>query len=344
MARIPDKRDLRAYNPILSDFVSALMQERGEYIAGRLFDVAQTERTGQIWLKSPLAGITGHDQIETRRAPGTGFKRVEGTAPSLASFELEDHGLEYSMPVEYQDDAQLPYDILQDEVEDLVDFMLGKRELTAADFVCDNSRFVTTNIGSTSVLWTAPGGNPMLDLDNLAQRCEIAGQNGRPDTLLFGGDSGWAFSQSSKLISDLAVTRDKTGSIPWPELQMKLSNKYGIAPERVFWAKALRNEAAPGLAQSNAYIWPDFVAMGRMGGASPVSIRGGVRVKGSAALWCRRKPAGHLPMTAGQDADGIWVSTYWDEPTKSTIARVELEESLCPIRNTPVQLLEDVAA
>lgn len=344
MARIPDKRDLRAYNPVLSDFVSALVQDRSNYIASKLFDEIQTERTGQVWLKSTLAGISGHDQIETRRAPGSGFVRVEGTAPSLASFELEDDGLEYPLPVEYQDDSQLPYGLLQSEVEDLVDFMLGKREIRAAAYLCDNTRFTTVNIGSTSVRWTAPGANPMADLDALAKRVEIAGQNGRPDTLIFGGNPGWALSQNSRLISDLAVTRDKTGSIPWPELAMKLGDKYGIAPERVFWAKALRNEADLGLDQSNAYIWGDYVAMGRMGGASPVEIRGGVRVKGSAAMWARRKPAGHLPMTAGQDATGIWVSTYWDEAVKSTIARVELEESLVPIRNTPVQLLEDVEA
>ena len=225
-----------------------------------------------------------------------------------------------------------------------MDFMLGAREITCADFVCDDTRFVTTDIGSTSIRWNAgPNANPMADLDALAKRVEIAGQNGRPDTLVFGGESGWSLSQSSKLISDLAVTRDKTGSIPWPELQVKLGDKYGIAPERVFWAKALRNESDIGLDQANAYIWPDFVAMGRMGGAAPVEVRNGVRVKGSAAFWGRRKPAGHLPMTAGLDAGGIWVSIWWDESVKSTIARVELEEALCPIRNAPVQLLKDVA-
>lgn len=343
MARIPDKRDLRAYNPVLSDFVSALVQDRKSFIAASLFDEIRTERTGQVWLKSPLAGITGHDQIDTRRAPGDGFARIEGTAPSLGSWELEDHGLEYSLPIEYEDDSQLPYPLLQSEVEDIVDFMLGKREILTAGFVCDDTRFVTTDIGATSVRWNAgPNSNPMGDLDALAKRCELSGQNGPVDTLIFGAEPGWSLSDNARILSDLAVTRDRTGRIPWPELQMKLGDKYGIAPERVFWAKALRNEAALGLAQSNGYIWGDFVAMGRMGGANPVEIRGGARVKGSAAFWARRKPASRLPLTAGADATGVWVSTWWDEATKSTIARVELEESLVPIRNTPVQLLKDL--
>lgn len=343
MALIPETKDLRIVNPFLTDYVSALVQGRDQYVTPKLFDATPTERTGAVWLKNTLDGM-GDADLDLERDPGTEFRRDEGNAPSYTDFTLRSYGRERTLADEIADDSQLPYDLAMDFVEDLLDIGLIARDYRSANFFFDNTRYPTVNVGATSDRWDTPAGNAFYDLDRMFERAELASQNGPINTLVLGRPAGYALARCKKFLDSLSTTRDRVGQVEWPLIVEKLASHYGLNPERIIWAKVLRNTAARGAAQSNGAIFGDFVWAGNLSESQARSVRGGIRVKGVAAVVARKKPSGILPTPANAEAPDFYVSVYREEGSKKTVLRVETDEVIVPLRNSAGQLLEDVAA
>jgi len=342
MADFPDGREARVINPILTDFVSGLMQEPNEFVADEFFDVKRdAPRTGQVFLLDTEEDL-GDDDVDLERAPGSRFKRDQGYAPSLTSFRIRNYGRERGLPDETQDDSQLPFPLANKYIRNLLNIVRTARERRFAAFLNDSARYTTTTISATSVPWNQLGSDPMADLDAMWQRLELAGSNVKPNALLFARAEGYALAANKKFRDDLSITRDKTGSVEWPLIVEKLSAHFGLAPDRIKWAKAVGKTNKRNLTKATAAIHDGYVWMGRAGGAEPVSTEGGIMVTAAAAFYARRMPPGELPQTEATDLPDVYVSQYRSEETKEAILRVEHNESLVPLRNDTGQLLQGV--
>ena len=280
-------------NPVFTGLVCST--EPDQMLIGRQvvrsFPVQGSAYKGQVVVKSHV-GKMGNS-APTLRAPGAPISAtVNGSDPTLVSYESRCYAAKTDdIANEEIERNQLPYDILEDEMDSVV------RKLDIDDEVRIAAKLFGTSIwtaeptlsslsvsgGKWSTTATARGESDL----SIIRRTYETQAHGRPlDTCVIGAEPFEAFCRNYEARGAIVVTSGAAGVLkPLTENEGKaaIAARLGISADRVFVGRARRNTAGPLATHSESDIWGDFLWVGNLLGGSARQVQGNrLRMRGEA--------------------------------------------------------------
>lgn len=232
--------DARIVDPILSDHAAGY--SNAEFVARHLFPIVPVDLAGgkRIEFNKDM-----FRRINTRRAPGAVFARVE-TGYAGAPYALENHGVEAPVPQEIlREAADGPgVDLSREAVEAALNVVDLELECASAEIATDPASYGAA-AAEPDAAWN-DGGLPVTDIN--AAKSHIRGRIGRrPNTLLLGARALEAIKINAEVLS---YYKNQDGPLTLEQIK------------RVFEVDNLAiGEAVKLAGETMVDIWPDVAVL-----------------------------------------------------------------------------------
>ena len=278
--------NLHPVDQILTSLVVEAVPSDDQLIADKICEnITIPERSGTLLLEETRNFMGAGAGLDLERAPGSSRTSIGGFDRSSTTFKAKIYGAQDAIAMEDILDSQYPGSEEQRIARKVARVMKLAREKRFADVLFDSAAFANS---TPATKFDAAGAEPLTFLHELKDTLFKAAHGINPDSLIFGRDvfrqlarnpeiRGYVGSTSSGLASGNRILNDEA-------VIAVLRDVLGIPNIHV--GQALKDNAVPGAASSEAYIWNgETIFMGILRGSdSIVQMSGRVRAMPVAAL------------------------------------------------------------
>lgn len=286
---------------------TSIRYRNGLFVAEKVYPLKDVDKKSD---KYYVYGKENFDVADDRRSPGAEARKVDWSLSSDNYF-CEGHALKDSVPRESEADADPALDLMIDTTEMLSERLMLNRE---ADLVAQLDADLTgTSLDDCNAKkFSDDTKDPIKEIKT--QGIAIAKRTGRgPNRMVFSASSWNGFVQNAFVLNRISGAQNITASMVKPQEIAQI-----LELDEVIIAKAVKNTAKKGQAGSNDWVWGARALLY----FSPPSI--GLRSLALGATFRWRKAlaaiAGQVP--AGMQDTGLFVKTYYWEPTSSDVVEV----------------------
>ena len=283
-------RNIHPVDEILTNLVAEAVPSDSQLIANRVCEnIKVPQRSGTLLLETSRNFMGAGAGLDLQRAPGASRSMIGGFDRSTLTYKCEIYSAEDSIAMEDIVDSQYPGSEEARIIKKVARVMALAKEQRAADLLFTGSNFNTaTSTAQFGQTFDSAGAEPLSYLHELKDTLFGNAHGINPDTLIMGRDLFRSLARSPELRGYFQAGTTPNGVASG---NLILSDEAVITTLRdilgipnILVGAARVDNAAPGLASNEGYIWTrDTLFMGILHGSDAVQSRSGVRMMPIAA-------------------------------------------------------------
>ena len=265
----PTQRMVRAVDPVLTGVINDRGNDAADYIGDLAFvpNYEDGRVTGTYFRRINAAVSFGNRDI--RRATGGPYAEI-GLNLTTAAFSCEEFGVNVKIDRKLMRQSQVPLDLLELAALVADDEVRLQRDIriAAAMFVVNvwgDGAGSGDNALGAAAQWDDGGGVPLQDLWTSKRFVKLNSRK-TANTGVIGWD-GLRVALLNGDVTGLLPSAIRRSMVTLTELEQRLAEGFDLS--RFFVGKSVRNTAAEGQAEVNAFTWTDNLWVGYVPDSGP---------------------------------------------------------------------------